>query len=153
MSFRRQCLGPVLAAFSALLVACGGSGSHTPDPEYQKLSRANVEQPATAFERELLSVLPELEAGVRVEVAGGQVIAERAYAAASGRSCRSLLITPPDAGLSRSRLACLVDGAWAFVPDVIAPAGPADEGAAPPGEVDSELPRSRASDDPPGDAP
>jgi hypothetical protein len=139
MSFRRQCIGPVLAVSSALLVACGGSGSHTPDPEYQKLSRANVEQPATAFERELLSVMAELEAGVRVEVAGGQVIAERAYAAASGRTCRRVSIEPPEEPPG-SRLACVVDGAWSFVPQVLAPDSLPDD----PGEPRSQAPGEAA---------
>jgi hypothetical protein len=137
MSHRR--LGPIALALSSLLLACGGSGSNTPDPEYQKLSQANVEEPATAFERELLARLAELEPGVRVEVAGGAAIAERAYASASGRTCRRVSIEPPEAAPG-SRLACLVDGAWSFVPQVLAP----DSLPVEPGEPRSQGPGEAA---------
>ena len=110
--------------------ACG-AGTQAPDPEYQRLSSAGIEEPQNEFERELLRRLPELAPGEPAAIAGGEVVADRPYAAASGRSCRQLVLTPPGASSTSFRLACLIDGAWALVPDVLAPSSPPAAEAAP----------------------
>jgi hypothetical protein len=99
-----------------MLAACGASaGPSEATIYYDPALRAGVVQPTDA-ERQLLDRLGEAEPGHLVEL--GDYVAEAAYAAASGRRCRSIR---ERAGAAESaRLACEADAGWVFVPDVFA---------------------------------
>jgi hypothetical protein len=72
----------------------------------------------SASERVMLTAVSGLPSGQPREVAGTTVVAEPAYAAASGRTCRALSLNPRKPGKASHRLACTIGGAWFFVPDV-----------------------------------
>ena len=128
VSFRKRLrLGGAL--LSMWLWACGSGSAAAPDPEYQRLARAGTVEPKSELEREILEALPGMEPGEPVEVGDGRAVADREYAAASGRTCRYVTIyAPRDAGAS-SRLACRQNSAWSFVPEVLAPESPMIESA------------------------
>lgn len=72
----------------------------------------------TAAERELLRRLPQLRAGTPQSIGEDSVVAEPAYTAASGRTCRALWLTSGKAGNTSHRVACSNGSEWFFVPDV-----------------------------------
>lgn len=74
-------------------------------------ARSNVE-------REVLKAIPSLPSSKPQQVAGATVIAEPAYVAASGRTCRAISLDSKSKAESRHRLVCTNGGAWFFVPDV-----------------------------------
>ena len=80
-------------------------------------------------ERALLRELPSLPSGSSRRIGDSSVVASLPYAAASGRTCRSLAITPAGAGKTRRQLACTDGNDWFFVPDVFG-AGMAVKGVA-----------------------
>jgi len=73
-------------------------------------ARSNVE-------REVLKAIPSLPSSKPQQVAGATVVAEPAYPAASGRTCRAFSINAKN-NPEGHRLACTNGGAWFFVPDV-----------------------------------
>ena len=120
---------------AALAVGCGPGPRPPADPAYAELVEPRTERPASDFERALLGALPDLAPEEPATVGGRRVVAGRRYLAASGRTCRELSVDAP-AG-DRQRLACIIDGAWAFVPAVLAPdspEAPASGEGTPPGE-------------------
>jgi hypothetical protein len=76
-------------------------------------------------ERELLRQLPSLPANSARRIGSANVVARAPYTAASGRTCRALLVTLPSQPAS-DRLACSSGHDWFFVPDVFA-SSPASE--------------------------
>jgi hypothetical protein len=66
----------------------------------------------------VLKALVSLPSGKPQQVAGATVVAEPAYVAASGRTCRALSINATNRVDPRHRLACTNGGAWFFVPEV-----------------------------------
>jgi hypothetical protein len=74
-------------------------------------------EPANETEREILQRLPTLAPEQPVTIDGAMVSAAAPYHAASGRTCRPLVITGADRS-ARSRLACREDAEWFFVPQV-----------------------------------
>jgi hypothetical protein len=80
--------------------------------------------PRNELERAVLQALSSLPAGKPSKVGGAVVVAETAYTAASGRTCRSLNISSAaSAGKTSHRLACVNGGSWFFAPDVFGSAG------------------------------
>lgn len=69
-------------------------------------------------ERALLARLSTLPSGKPERVGTATIVAEPAYTAASGRTCRALQLTQGPGSVSRPRLACSKGDAWFFVPDV-----------------------------------
>jgi hypothetical protein len=59
-----------------------------------------------------------LPTGTPRRVGAATIVAEAAYTAASGRTCRSLSISNDPAGKTSHRLACAGGGDWFFAPDV-----------------------------------
>lgn len=105
----------------ALVFACASA----PPPSPRDVADANDTGRAVAaqsdVERELLRRVPQLPADVSVGVGRVNVVAEPAYAAASGRTCRALRWQESASGKASRRLACTSGREWFFVPDVFGP--------------------------------
>ena len=70
-------------------------------------------------EGQLLASLAGAEPGVDILLPDGvRAVADEAYAAASGRTCRQTRLDYPD-GRVAHRLACEIHGQWQWVPAVI----------------------------------
>lgn len=112
---------PVLLAVVVLSsVACGPSQKAPPaEPGYSVLVSPGTSEPRDELERSILAKLSELPADAESTIEGRTVIAGRVYAAASGRTCRSIIIHGDDKSPLRNRLACRMGEAWAFVPDAV----------------------------------
>jgi hypothetical protein len=116
---------PVSRSTSALtywlaLASCGCASA--PGAEARDLADANDTGSAlgarSTSEAVVLTAVSSLPSGQPRQMAGTTVIAEPAYAAASGRTCRALSLNPTRPGKASHRLACTTGGAWFFVPDV-----------------------------------
>jgi hypothetical protein len=109
----------VRAPYFALLLAVAGCASQS-QGEPRDVADANDtgrSLPAqTRLEQDVLLALPSLESGRSRPVGNAVVVAEQAYTAASGRTCRALSIGV--GGKNLARLACHSGGTWYFVPDV-----------------------------------
>ncbi|HJL18121.1 MAG TPA: hypothetical protein RMH99_20830 [Sandaracinaceae bacterium LLY-WYZ-13_1] len=121
-------LAPLVAVAATALIGCGASTPRESDIYHDPALRPGVVT-AAASDSRLLARLAELEGADSVQIDGRRYEVEAAYAAASGRTCRSVL----PAGAS-PRLACESEDGWVFVPQVlpvaIQPPGteaPADE--------------------------
>lgn len=66
----------------------------------------------------MLSALPTLPSGQPRRVAAATVVAEPAYTAASGRTCRAVQLSSATSTRTSHRLACTSGRDWFFVPDV-----------------------------------
>lgn len=94
-------------------------------------SNANADSPASVLgdgtaeaaspaEAKVLARLDELPVAEARAVDGISVVAEAPYAAASGKTCRRLTLTPSTPPkTSRTRLACKDAERWGFVPNVL----------------------------------
>lgn len=109
----------LVAGVVLTMMACGSPQHTASEGQYKALSEPTTEQPVDAVERAILTRIEDLEPGRAVAIEGSSVTAEAAYYAASGRTCRNVLIRRDDT--ERVRLACRLDNAWAFVPDVLGP--------------------------------
>lgn len=107
------------ARYCALVLIAVGCASQ-PRGEPRDVADANDtgrSLPAqTRLEQDVLRALPSLESGQARPVGNAKVVAEAAYTAASGRTCRALSIGVR--GKNLPRLACHSGGSWYFVPDV-----------------------------------
>lgn len=116
---RRASEGSRLSLAALLLpLAC----SSAPQPGVRDLADANDTGRSVGArsddERALLARLGTLPSGKPERVGTTTILAEPAYAAASGRTCRALQLTQGPRSVSRARLACSKGDAWFFVPDV-----------------------------------
>ena len=110
-------------AIAALLTTawgCGGS-RNTYSPEHSAQYSGSKVEPSSSDETALLEKLDSLASGSKARVGGLTVVADRPYFAASGRTCRRVVISSGGRGGDRSRLACKDGEAWFFAPDVFAP--------------------------------
>ena len=114
----RSCV--IFAVFVLTVAGCSAPPKPAPDPGYQALVEPNTRVPENDLERSILGRLDELAADAEITIGGSVVLAGRAYAAASGRRCRMVTIrdNAPTAG-DNHRLACIIAGSWAFVPEVL----------------------------------
>ncbi len=103
--------------FMASLTACAAQ----PQPSPRDVADANDTggrlAPSGEADRALLRQLPKLPSGAPQRVGDATVVAEPAYQAASGQTCRALHVTHANAS-ARHRLACTDGKTWFFVPDV-----------------------------------
>jgi hypothetical protein len=117
---RRSCTE--LVGAGALTLAVTLSGCSRPAVEARAAADANdtgaTLGPRNDVERAVLKAVSSLPTGAPSRVGGATVVAEAAYTAASGRTCRSLSISNPPVGQSVHRLACANGGSWFFAPDV-----------------------------------
>jgi hypothetical protein len=117
---RRSCTE--LAGAGALILAMTAGGCSRPAVEPRAVADANdtgaTLAPRNDVERAVLKAVSSLPTGAPSRVAGATVVAEAAYTAASGRTCRSLSINNPPGSQSVYRLACANGGSWFFAPDV-----------------------------------
>ena len=112
-------LAPALGV--VLAVSLSGCASR-PALESRDVVDANDTGSALAarsdLERAVLSAVSTLPSGQPRQLAGSTVIAEPAYASASGRTCRALSLSPDRKVEKSHRLACTNGGSWFFVPEV-----------------------------------
>lgn len=103
--------------FMASFSACAAQ----PQPSPRDVADANDTggrlAPNGDAERTLLLQLAKLPSGTPRRVSDATVVAEPAYQAASGQTCRALHVTQGNAS-ARHRLACSDGKSWFFVPDV-----------------------------------
>lgn len=102
----------------ALLGACGGA---TPGAGSQDgASGGGRVEPTSAAEQEILKQLESLPSGKQATIGGVVVVADPPYFAASGRTCRRLLMTLRGGGPGHQRLGCKDGASWFYAPDVFA---------------------------------
>jgi len=98
--------------------------SSAPQPSARDVADANDTGRSLAAksddERALLGKLAALPSGQPHRFGATTVVAEAAYTAASGRTCRALHLTRASTQVSHDVLACKNGNAWSFVPDVFA---------------------------------
>jgi hypothetical protein len=117
-----------LVACSAILMATASIGCASKPPSddqiwHESTLRPGLVSPETQGERELLVRLSDVPVGQPVTFGSQVFIADAPYAAASGRTCRSVMLRPTEAdGTVQVKLACEVAEGWAFVPDPFADA-------------------------------
>ena len=86
---------PALAALALAAALATGCAGPRPGPEHAAVSPPSAVAPGDELERELLRRLPELPAEQPVSIDDATVIARAPYFAASGRTCRALMIHAP----------------------------------------------------------
>jgi len=77
--------------------------------------RVNSKSPADLV---VLNELSRLPSGAPRRLGESTVVAEAAYSAASGQTCRAVHVVPRPGRQTVNRLACNQGGQWFFVPDV-----------------------------------
>lgn len=107
-----------------LLVACASPapvGARDVADANDTGGRLKVTSPADVF---LLQQLPRLPSGSAQRVGDATVVADTAYSAASGQTCRAVHVTMPPRSEAIDRLACSDGRQWFFVPDVFGGGAP-----------------------------
>jgi hypothetical protein len=111
----------------AVAVACAAA----PGPSARDVADANdtgrTVGAQSEGERALLGQLGGLPSGTPRRIGEVAVVAEPAYAAASGRTCRVVRVSTSREPKPRSRLACNNGSGWFFVPDVFGLESPSAE--------------------------
>lgn len=117
MRFAPRCFA--FLALVSSLAGCGGSQEPSErDIWYTTSLRPGTVEPDTQGERELLARMESIPVSEPVTFAGQTFLVDAPYAAASGRSCRSVRV---EGGRDvELKLACEEDAGWVFVPDVFA---------------------------------
>ncbi|HEY6722710.1 MAG TPA: DVU3141 family protein [Polyangiaceae bacterium] len=103
----------------SVLVGCGStSGNVSPDAPSPVLGDGTAEA-ASPAETKVLARLDQLPVAEARSVDTISVVADAPYAAASGKTCRRLTLTPSTPPkTTRTRLACKDADRWGFVPSV-----------------------------------
>jgi hypothetical protein len=106
-----------------------GACASAPEPNdedvwHESSLRPSRVPPQTQGERKLLTRLSDMPTNEPVRIGGQVFVAGEPYAAASGRTCRSVTVRAPDGSKGADvKLACHGRaGGWTFVPDVFAEA-------------------------------
>jgi hypothetical protein len=120
---RRQAKSGLYAATLTLCTACASSPPPSPRDVADANDTGRTLAPANQNERDLLRRVSRLPAGTAERLGDDVVVADAAYAAASGRTCRVLRLTAGRTGKTSSRVACNAGGDWFFVPDVFGGGG------------------------------
>lgn len=114
----------VVAVLACVLWGAGCGGA--PEPREQDIWHRSQLRPGrvpaeTKGEQELLARLGDVPTGEPVTVAGQVFVVDAPYAAASGRTCRSITVRGPEGeGQPEVKLACDGPGGWELVPDPFA---------------------------------
>ncbi|MFW5740714.1 MAG: hypothetical protein ACOC1F_10165 [Myxococcota bacterium] len=107
---------------AAGLMACRSTGAAAYSPEHSSQYTGNKIDPASDEEAALLRKVQGLVTGEQQVVGDLLVVADAPYFAASGRTCRALLIKRKgNRDDAITRLACEDDGVWFFAPRVMRP--------------------------------
>lgn len=115
-------LAAVVLIGPAAVVACGASkGPDVYAPEHSAQYTGTKVPPASKDEQAVLASVDAFRTGKPKEVGDLVVVADAPYFAASGRTCRTLLIKRKGARDGRPRLACQDEDAWFFAPSVTGP--------------------------------
>jgi hypothetical protein len=115
---RRQANRGLCAAALTLGTACASPPPASPRDVADANDTGRTVAPASQSERDLLQSISQLPAGRAQRIGDDLVVADAAYAAASGRTCRALRLTAGKTGKTSHRVACNGGGTWFFVPDV-----------------------------------
>lgn len=110
--------GGFIGAWSVLLVACSSARQPNPRDVIDANDTGRAVQARSETEREILRRLPQLRDGVESIAGSARVVADASYAAASGRTCRTLHVKFGATGRAKQRLVCNDGSAWFFVPEV-----------------------------------
>ena len=105
--------------FWFLTSGCGSAQQGTAAREPTPVVGDGTAEAASPSEEKVLAALDAWPPAGRKTIDALEVIAEAPYAAASGKTCRRLIITttrPPKS--SKTRLACQNGERWGFVPSV-----------------------------------
>lgn len=97
----------------ALAVGCGS-------PEFAPNNPGGRVEAADDDERHILAEADRLPVGKETTIGATTVVAEAPYAAASGNTCRWLVLATKG-GAGTRRLACNDGSGWFFAPDVLGP--------------------------------
>lgn len=120
-------LSVTVASAALLAVSAAGCAKrrspYAPDQQAQvdALDSGGSLEATTATERLVLSRLGELSPNAPQQVQGVLVTAGVPYSAASGRLCRSVIISQKRGPEVARKLACSAGKGWFFVPEVFAP--------------------------------
>jgi hypothetical protein len=99
-------------------LGCGARPSATPRDIADATDTGGAVRAKSRLELAVLAAVPTMSSDQPRQIGGATVVAEPAYAAASGRTCRSVSVRP-SAKLEASRhLVCNDGSSWFFAPDV-----------------------------------
>lgn len=105
-------------------LGCSSRPSATPRDIADATDTGGTVRAKSGLEQAVLAAAPTMPSDLPRQIGEATVVAEPAYAAASGRTCRSVSVRP-SAKLESSRHLVCNDGAtWFFAPDVFAGSGP-----------------------------
>jgi len=107
-----------LLAAAPILIACSPSPGHSARDAADANDIGRTLPATNDSERALLQALPSLRSGAAQRVGDVTLMADAPYAAASGRTCRTLHVTTSQKAPASGRLACSDGKSWFFVPDV-----------------------------------
>ncbi|HEU5076601.1 MAG TPA: DVU3141 family protein [Polyangiaceae bacterium] len=109
----------VLVSVCVVMIACGSTNSNVNAEEPSPILGDGTAEAASPAEAKVLERLDQLPVAEARPVDTLSVVADAPYAAASGKTCRRLTLTPLEPPkTSRTRLACKDGDRWAFVPSV-----------------------------------
>ncbi len=81
---------------------------------------SGISEPQNADEAEILNFVSSLEDGGKKSVGAISVEVKKTYHAASGRLCKAAILVGTDSSASAKHVTvCRVDGAWAYMPEVV----------------------------------
>lgn len=116
---RVEGLAAVLAC-SLLLVACAANTPASARDVADANDTGGRVKSKTPADVIVLKELSRLPSGSPRRLGNATVVAETAYSAASGQTCRAVHVTTQPGHQPTNRLACNDGGQWFFVPDVFA---------------------------------
>jgi hypothetical protein len=100
------------------LLGCSSSPRTNPRDAADANDTGRKLVPSSESERALLREVMTLPNGAPKRIGHDTVVADAAYQAASGRTCRALRVTSGPEQRAAQHLACTDGRAWFFVPDV-----------------------------------
>ena len=106
-------------AVCVVMLGCGSASQNRDAEAPTPLLGSGKAEAASPAEAKVLEQLERLPVAQARTVDALSVVADAPYAAASGKTCRRLTLTPLEPPkTSRTRLACKDAGHWGFVPSV-----------------------------------
>lgn len=109
-------------SLACLLVALGCAGAEHQRADSPTPFEAASTRKASSSEQKVLRALDAMPAGKATQVGDYSVVPEAPYQAASGRTCRKVMLSSQRSKISDLRLACSDGTGWQFVPDVFSTA-------------------------------
>lgn len=120
---RLDCSAAVLT-FSLLVAACAAPAPVSVRDVADANDTGGRLKTTNPADKALLQELPRMPSGAARRLGDATVVAEAAYSAASGQTCRAVHVTVPPRPETIDRLACSDGRQWFFVPDVFGGGAP-----------------------------